>query len=117
MGKKYYAPICPSTAKAKGHTYYCDHPYYNACTLYLLPDGKGLAVIQQRFNEKLKYTWWDKIDLRINIDISNSEIFDGYLRDNAGWPTDGLYPTVEVRRVMWALRLPPLMKHEWETRF
>ena len=115
--RKYYVPICPKSAEAKGFTYYCDHIYYNACTLYLQPDGKGLAVIQQRFNERLKYTWWDKIDLQINIDISNSELFDEYLSDNAAFPEKGIYPTVEVRKVMWALRLPPLKKRPWETRF
>ena len=117
MSKKYYVPICPRDANARGYTYYCDHPYYNACTLYLLPDGKGIAVIQQRFNERLKYTWWDKIDNQINIDISNSSMLDEYLKDNAEYPIEGIYKTVEVRKLMWALRIPPLKKQSWETRF
>lgn len=117
MGKKYYVPIEPNNAEAKGFTYHCDHEYYNTCTLFLLPNGKGLAVIQQRFNERLKYTWWDKIDSRINIDISNSDMLEEYLNDNATYPVKGIYKTVELRKMMWALRLPPLKKQPWETRF
>ena len=117
MSKKYYAPIQPPSAEARGFTYYCDHLLFNECTLFLLPNGKGLGVIQQRFNAKLKYTWWGRIDKRINIDISNREGLDEYLNDMAAYPKDGLYPYVEVRKMMWALRLSPLMKREWETRF
>ena len=42
-----------------GDTYYCDHPVYSKCTLFKM-DEKGLAVIQQRTNNKI--TWWDEID-------------------------------------------------------
>ena len=115
--KKYYAPINPISAKARGFTYYCDHPLYNECMLYLLPSGKGLAVIQQRFNEKLKYTWWGRIDERVNIDISNSHGLEDYLENFAEYSKDAIYPHVEVRKLMWALRLPPLKKMDWETRF
>ena len=30
---------------------------------------------------------------------------------------DGLYPTVTVRKLMWALRMKPLKKERWETVF
>lgn len=33
-----------------GHTYICDHPVYNRCTLYVI-GKRGLAVIQQRSSE------------------------------------------------------------------
>ena len=36
-----------------GRTYICDHPVHNSCTLFEI-NNKGLAVIQQRFNEKEK---------------------------------------------------------------
>ena len=32
-----------------GETYVCNHPVYDKCTLYKI-NGKGLAVVQQRFN-------------------------------------------------------------------
>lgn len=117
MSKRYFKP--EGEGKPKGVTHYCDHPLYNDCTLFMLPNGKGLAVIQQRFNPQLKYTWWTKIDETLNIDISASPELKSYLEENAQLPSEDfdLYPTVEVRKVMWALKLPPLRKHAWETRF
>lgn len=115
--KKYYAPINPISSEERGFTYYCDHPLFNEATLFLTPSGKGLLVIQQKFNKKLKYTWWGRIDDRINIDISNSDGLDEYLEENAKYSKDALYPFVEVRKLMWALRLPSMKKMQWETRF
>lgn len=117
MGSLFFSRGCNSP-DVRGLTYYCDHPLYDSCTLYLLPSGKGLAVIQQRFNEKLKYTWWGKIDHRLNHDISmRTAELDEYLEDHAEFPKNGIYPYVEVRKLMWALRLPALKKQSWETRF
>jgi hypothetical protein len=31
--------------------------------------------------------------------------------------TDGMYPTVTVRQIMWALKMKPLRKERWETTF
>lgn len=36
-----------------GTTYSCDHPVYSKCTLYQI-GNRGLAVIQQRFDEDSK---------------------------------------------------------------
>ena len=36
-------------------------PVYRVCTLYR-EQGKGLCVIQQRYNEKTKATYWSAID-------------------------------------------------------
>lgn len=36
-------------------TYVCDHDVYSRCTLYL-SGNKGLAVIQQRYDIKIKAT-------------------------------------------------------------
>lgn len=117
MLKGFKAPIRSRNPEAKGFLYYCNHPLYNECTLFLLPSGKGLGVIQQRFNEKLKYTWWGRIDEKINVAISNAEELDEYLNDKARYSDKGIYPHVEVRKMMWALRIPPLKKQSWETRF
>lgn len=115
MSKRYY--VTAGKGSAKGITHYCDHPLYDDCTLFMLPNGKGLAVIQQRFNPQLKYTWWTRIDDALNIDISNTQGLKEYLEQHAEYTSEGLYPTVEVRKLMWALKMPPLRKHSWETRF
>lgn len=31
--------------------------------------------------------------------------------------TDGLYPTVTIRQIMWALKMKPLPRERWETCF
>lgn len=42
--------------------YKCNHPVYDSGTLYLNSQGKGLVVIQQRFNLRTKATFWGPID-------------------------------------------------------
>ena len=44
-----------------GQNYICDHPVYTSYTLYK-NEGKGLDVIQQRYNPITKSTTWKAID-------------------------------------------------------
>lgn len=51
-------------------------------------------------------------------DAIQNEKFPEYFDAKAGTIDDnGLYPTVTVRQLMWALRMPPLKRQIWETRF
>lgn len=99
-----------------GTTYICDHPIYNKCTLYRIGD-KGLAVIRQRFDEDEKTTWWSEIDLWLTDDIYLSPKFKTFFDDHDGESINGLYPTVTIRQIMWALKLKPIPKERWETYF
>lgn len=38
--------------------YKCNHPVYDSGTLYLNSQGKGLVVIQQKFDPATKSTHW-----------------------------------------------------------
>ena len=109
-----------------GKTYFCDHPVYDRCTLFMLGD-RGLAVIQQRFDPETKETRWTEIDpwltdsIYLNPGFKN--LFDKrskktteLLRDNKNSSTL-LYPTMTVRQVMWALKMKPLKRERWETVF
>ena len=99
-----------------GKTYYCDHPVYRRCTLYLIGD-KGLAVIQQRYNATSKRTWWSEIDQWLVDELYLTDGFLDFFNKYAGLCTDGLYPTVTIRQIMWRLRLKPLKRERWETAF
>lgn len=99
-----------------GQTYTCDHPVYNRCTLYSIND-KGLAVIQQRFNPETKETYWGEIDPWLTDDLYLHPKFKEFFEDRSGPATDGLYPTVSIRQVMWALKMKPLPRERWETYF
>ena len=99
-----------------GSAYVCDHPVYNKCTLYQM-NSRGLAVIQQRYNSKDKSTLWGEIDPWLTDDIYLHPNFAEYFNERAGEPVDGLYPTVTVRQLMWALKMKPLPKKQWETCF
>ena len=35
----------------------------------------------------------------------------------SGMATDGLYPTVTIRQIMWALKMKPIKRERWETVF
>ena len=99
-----------------GKTYICEHPVYNSCTLFEI-DGSGLAVIQQRFDSEHKTTWWGEMDPWLTDDIYLHPGFREYFDKRAGTCTDGLYPTVTVRQLMWALKMKPLPRERWETCF
>lgn len=103
-------------ASRYGRIYICDHPVYSRCTLFLIGE-RGLAVIQQRFDARSKATMWGEIDPwltdAIYLHVGFKALFDKRARSGK----DGLYPTMTVRQVMWALRMKPLKKERWETVF
>lgn len=97
-----------------GQTYACDHPLYDSCTLYFI-GNRGLAVIQQRV--KGKHTYWSEIDPWLVDVIYLQDGFKQYFDTRSGAEHNGLYPTVTVRQIMWALKMKPLPKERWETVF
>lgn len=99
-----------------GKTYDCNHPVYNRCTLFEM-DERGLAVIQQRCSPVTKRTWWSELDPWLTDAIYLHSRFKEYFNERAGKCTDGLYPTVTVRQIMWAFKMKPLPKQQWETCF
>lgn len=99
-----------------GDTYSCNHPVYDRCTLFQM-DNKGLAVIQQRFNKDNKKTWWGEIDPWLTDALYLHPGFKAFFDERSGECTDGLYPTVTIRQIMWALKIKPIPKERWETCF
>lgn len=99
-----------------GKLYICDHPVYNRCTLFMINE-KGLAVIQQRFDADTKSTRWGEIDAWLTDSLYLHPKFKNYFNSRAGVCTDGLYPTVTVRQMMWALKMKPIPRQRWETCF
>lgn len=99
-----------------GLTYHCDHPIYDSCTLYSIND-KGLAIIQQRYDPESKRTWWDEIDPWLTDLIYLHPKFKEFFEERSGTCKDGLYPTVSIRQIMWALKLKPIPRERWETCF
>lgn len=99
-----------------GKLYMCNHPVYDRCTLFEI-DDLGLAVIQQRYEPETKSTWWGEMDTWLTDNIYLHPNFKGYFDKRAGKCTDGLYPTVTIRQIMWALKMKPLPRKRWETVF
>lgn len=99
-----------------GTTYKCDHPVYSKCTLFKIED-KGLAVIQQRYSKRSKKTWWGELDPWLPDDLYLHPRFKEFFDDRAGECKDGLYPTVTIRQIMWALKMKPIARERWETCF
>lgn len=97
-------------------TYTCNHPVYDKYTLYQIEEN-GLAVMQQRFDEDLKSTWWSEIDPWLTDVLYLHPKFKEFFDKRAGECTNGIYPTVTIRQIMWALKLKPIIKQRWETYF
>ena len=43
--------------------------------------------------------------------------FKEYFDVRSGPGTDGLYPTVTTHQIMWALKMVPIKREQWETYF
>ena len=99
-----------------GQLYICDHPVYNRCTLFRI-GNKGMVVIQQRFDTAAKTTRWGEVDPWLTDELYLHPKFKKYFDERAGECSDGLYPTVTIRQIMWALKMKPLPKERWETVF
>lgn len=97
-----------------GELYLCNHPLYDRCTLYKM-NGKGLSVIQQYSTHK--HTYWDAIQPDLIDQLYLQDKFPEFFNKYAGPCINGLYPTVTIRQIMWALRMKPLPKERWETTF
>ena len=99
-----------------GESYSCDHPVYDKCTLFRIGE-KGLAVIQQRYDSDTKHTYWGEIDPWVTDGLYLHPRFKKFFDERAGECVDGLYPTVTVRQIMWALKMKPMKRERWETCF
>lgn len=93
--------------------YHCDHPLFDLCTLYFW-DGKGLIVVQQKYDEANKTLSWGPVDSNVANDIFLHPDFPDYFFMNADYGEENGFPIISVRKLMWALRMKPLKKEEWE---
>lgn len=94
-------------ASMYGKLYLCDHPVCSRCTLFKI-DKNGLVIIRQRFEEETKSTSWTELDPWLTDDIYLHPKFKEFFDERSGNCINGLYPTVTVRQIMWALKMKPL---------
>ena len=80
-------------------------------------DNRGLAIIQQRYNKETKETWWSEVDPWLTDDLYLHPGFKKFFDERSGVADDGLYPTVTIRQIMWALKMKPIRRERWETCF
>lgn len=113
---RYHYEKPPIYSNMYGSTYICDHPVYDKCTIFTI-GNKGLAVIQQRYDESTKQTWWGEIDPWLTDPLYLHPKFKEFFDNRAGSCTGDLYPTVTIRQIMWALKMKPIPKERWETCF
>ena len=93
--------------------YQCDHPLFDLCTLYF-QDDLGLIVVQQKYDSGNKTLTWGPVDRDLANDIYMNPEFKEFFKENAAWAINDGFPVFSVRRVMWALRMKPLKREDWE---
>lgn len=96
-----------------------DYQLCDRCDILYDPaTGVGLAVIQQRWNGRLKHTWWGNVDRGVMTDILDNPLLNDVFYEKAEKADkNGQFPFIEVRKLMWALKMRPMPKQFWETRF
>lgn len=97
---RYYYEKPEHYTVTKAKTVTTDDELYSQCTLYEV-NGKGLKVVQLRFNSKLKVFFYGPIDDYLIDDIFSRNGFKELL-------TEPPYKTIDVRKLMWKLRMKPL---------
>ena len=73
-------------------------------------DGIGLVIVELKFDEKRKSFYYDAISGALSNRIYENDGFVKYFEENADSPKNGLYPSADARKVLWALKMPPLKK-------
>ena len=97
--KGYYTPLSTTTIQRHSRTVSVEHPLFSQATLFKKEDF-GLLVIQKRFNSKLKVSFWGPIDPWLSNDIFEENEFDSIFNKLSGVEEDGLYPVIEVRKLI-----------------
>lgn len=110
---KYFCEKPDICVRVFGEPVSLDHPIYKGGTLYF-ENSKGLIVTQKHFNPERKECYWGTVECWIANDIYLSKNFSKYFFQNA---TETDFPIIELRKLMWALRMKPLKKEEWEIYF
>ena len=112
--KYYYKPSTDVSAGA-GEIYICNHPLFNRATLFKQHE-RGLLLVQEHYNKKTKARLWGPVVPWLSYDIYANANFDRFFDENASEiDKNSLYPIFPVRKVMWALRMKPLQREEWES--
>lgn len=110
---KYYYQKPEISVRVFGEPITLDHPIYKSGTLYF-ENSKGLIVTQKHFDSDRRECYWGSVDFWIANDIYTSKNFPEYFFLNA---SEKEYPIIELRKLMWALRIKPLQKEDWENYF
>lgn len=64
-----------------------------------------------------KTTNWTEIDPWLTDTLYLHNRFKDFFDKRSGESINGLYPTVTIRQIMWALKMKPLKREQWETYF
>ena len=86
------------------------HPIVDSATLFQI-GNKGILVVQEKWLSRSKARYWRFVDPALASDIYTHPKFADYFKKTA---TEEDYPIIQVRKLMWALRMKPLPKEFWE---
>ena len=103
-------------AQKYGEVRNVDRPLFDICTAFWSEKtGKGLLLVQQRFDPVGKRCYWDNADPWLVNDICEHPGWEDWFEEHSGFVgADGRFPVFNVRKVMWGLRMKPLKREEWE---
>jgi hypothetical protein len=66
---RYYTTKPKGALTTRRYLHECNHPLYSQCTL-VRRDELGLAIVQKRYNRKLKI-FWIHLLMRVSIPLKN----------------------------------------------
>lgn len=113
---RYFYEEGPGDGQTHGSMFIANHPMFRRATLYF-EDGIGLLVVQQYYNPITRKCWWDMVEQRLADDIFLHENFKEFFKKHAKPIKNGRFPIVQVRKMMWEMRMKPMQKEAWESWF
>ena len=91
----------------------CRNFLFTEGTLYY-KKGYGLIVVRKYFDENKKKCWYGPLSQGLANDIFLNKNFERIFYELAGKRGADGYPFIDVRKLMWQLRMKPLKKDIWE---
>lgn len=70
-------------------------------------------MIQQRYEPRTKHTHRGEIDPWLTDELYLHPKFKLFFDERAGFPEEGLCPTVTIRQMMWGVKMKPIQRERW----
>ena len=78
------------------------------------PNKGSFFFIRNKYIRLYERTYWTEVDSWLTDSLYLHPKFKKFFDERAGECRDGLYPTVSIRQIMWALKMKPIQRQRYD---